>query len=147
MPVSEAAFRADLKNAMLAKDRVRTSVLRGVLAAAKNRAIELKQVGLDEPELVAILRREIKQRNETLDFARKGDRTDTAAELAEEIAVLEEYLPQQLGEEELRAAITTIVQDSSPTSIGPIMKELSTRYPGRVDGKLASRIAQELIRK
>ena len=147
MSISEEAFREDLRNAMLAKDRVRTSVLRAVLSAAKNRAIELKQPKIDDTELIAILRREIKQRNETLEFARKAARTDTASELAEEIAMLEEYLPNQLGEEELRAAIATIVADSSPTSIGPIMKELSSRYPGRIDGKLASRLAQESLRK
>ena len=66
---------------------------------------------------------------------------------ADELAVLDEYLPRQLGEEELRAAISTLVNDSGATSIGPIMKELSSRYPGRYDGKLASRIAQELVNK
>jgi uncharacterized protein YqeY len=147
MPITEEALRADLKNAMLAKERVRTSVLRALLAAAKNRAIELKQPALPESELVAIVRREIKQRNETLEFARKAERAETAAELAEEIALLEEYLPNQLGEEELRAAISTIVQDSGAKSIGPVMKELTARYAGRFDGKLASRLAQELTSK
>jgi len=145
--MSDQALREDLKNAMLAKDRVRTSVLRGVLAAAKNRAIERKETSLPEPELVAIIRREIKQRNETLEFARQGGRSETVAELTQELAVLDEYLPKQLGEEELRAAISTLVHDSGATSIGPIMKELSSRYPGRYDGKLASRIAQELVNK
>jgi uncharacterized protein YqeY len=145
--ISDQALRADLKNAMLAKDRVRTSVLRGVLAAAKNRAIERKEPALDETELIAIVRREIKQRNETLEFARQGGREETVAELTEELAVLDDYLPKQLGEEELRAAIATILSDSGATSIGPVMKELSSRYPGRYDGKLASRLAQELVRK
>lgn len=147
MAISEDALRADLKNAMLAKDRIRTSVLRALLAAAKYRAIERKATSLDEPEMVAILRREMKQRNETLEFARQGGRTETVAELAQELAVLEEYLPKQLGEEELRAAITTIVRDSGADSIGPVMKELTTRYAGRFDGKLASRLVQEAIRK
>jgi len=65
------------------------------------------------------------------------------AELQEELVVLEEHLPKQLDEAELRAAIGTIVADVGATSIGPIMKELASRYPGRYDGKLASRIAQE----
>src|SRR6185295_15985668 len=83
--MSDQALREDLKNAMLAKDRVRTSVLRGVLAAAKNRAIERKEALLPEPELVAIIRREIKQRNETLEFARQAGRSETVAELTEEL--------------------------------------------------------------
>jgi uncharacterized protein YqeY len=147
MPVDEKAFRADLKNAMLAQDRVRTRVLRGVLAAAKNRAIEKKVPALDEQELIAILRREVKQRNETLEFARQGGRDETVAELTVELAVLEDYLPKQLGEEELRAAITTIAKDTGAGSIGPIMKELSSRYAGRFDGKLASRLAQEALKR
>lgn len=147
MPISDRALRADLKNAMLAKDRVRTSVLRGVLSAAKNRAIERKEPLLDETELIAIVRREIKQRNETMEFARQAGRDETVAELTQELAVLEDYLPKQLGEEELRAAISTIVADSGASSIGPVMKELSSRYPGRYDGKLASRLAQELVHK
>jgi uncharacterized protein YqeY len=145
--ISDQGLRADLKNAMLAKDRVRTSVLRALIAAAKNRAIERKEPTLDETELIAIVRREIKQRNETMEFARKAGRDETVAELTQELAVLDGYLPKQLGEEELRAAITTIVSDCGATSIGPVMKELSSRYPGRYDGKLASRLAQEMVSK
>ena len=146
MAMSEEALRADLKNAMLAKDRVRTSVLRGVLAAAKNLAIEKKAAALGETDLLAILKRELKQRNETVEFARQGQRLDTVAELQAEIAILDEYLPKQLGEAELRAAIETIAADTKATSVGPIMKELSSRYPGRYDGKLASTVAQEILR-
>jgi uncharacterized protein YqeY len=147
MSLSEAALRADLKNAMLAKDAIRTRVVRAILAAAKNAAIEKRAASLEDQELVGIVKREVKQRNETIDFARQGGRDDTVAELQAEIAVLEDYLPKQLGEVELRAAIETIAADTGATSIGPVMKELSQRYPGRYDGKLASTIAQETLKK
>ena len=129
MAMSEEALRADLKNAMLAKDRVRTSVLRGVIAAAKNLAIEKKPEVLAESDLLSILKREIKQRNETVEFARQGQRLDTVADLQAEIAILEEYLPKQLGEAELRAAIETIAADTSATSVGPISSPLSGAAP------------------
>jgi uncharacterized protein YqeY len=142
--LNEAGLRADLKNAMLAKDVKRTRVLRGVLAAAKNIAIEKKVQSLGEQDLLTVLKREVKQRHESVDFARQAGRSGTVMELQEEIAMLEDYLPKQLGEAELRTAIETIVADTGAASIGPIMKELSSRYPGRYDGKLASRIAQEV---
>jgi uncharacterized protein len=143
----EEGLREDLKNAMLAKDATRTRVLRGVLAAAKNLAIEKKASALNEQDLLTIVKREVKQRHESVEFARQAQRSETVAELQEEIAMLEDYLPKQLGEPELRAAIETIASDMGATSIGPIMKELSARYPGRYDGKLASRIAQEIVGK
>lgn len=145
--LSEESLRTDLKRAMLAKDRTRTRVLRSILAVTKNAAIEKKVGMIDEADVLAVVKRELKQRNESLEFARQAARADTVAELQEDIAVLEDYLPKQLGEAELRAAVRTIVEDSGAASIGPIMKELSSRYPGRYDGKLASRIAQEALGK
>ena len=95
----------------------------------------------------AVLSRARKQRDESIVAFKNGNRPDLAATEEAQLAVILEYLPKQLGEEELRAAISTLVHDSGATSIGPIMKELSSRYPGRYDGKLASRIAQELVNK
>ena len=118
--LNEEGLRADLKNAMLAKDGTRTRVLRGVLAAAKNLAIEKKVPTLGEQDLLTILKREVKQRHESMDFARQAGRAETVAELQEEIAMLEDYLPKQLGETELRAAIETIAAETGAASIGPI---------------------------
>jgi len=143
--LDEKALRADLKKAMLARDAVRTRVARGVIAAVKNRMIELKSTELPENEILTILKREAKQRTEALEFARKAQREETVAELQAEMAVLEDYLPKQLGEPELRAAIETIAKSTGASSIGPVMKELSSRYPGRFDGKLASRLASEIL--
>jgi uncharacterized protein len=145
--LNEEGLRADLKNAMLAKDSTRTRIVRAVLAAAKNLAIEKKAPSLGEQDLLTVVKREVKQRHESAEFARQAGRSETVAELQAEIAMLEDYLPKQLGETDLRAAIETIVSDTGATSIGPIMKELSARYPGRYDGKLASRIAQEVVTK
>lgn len=144
--VDEEGLRAELKNAMLAKDRTRVRVLRAILAAAKNVAIEKKTPALEELDVLAVVKREMKQRQESLEFARQAGRAETVAELQEELIVLEEHLPKQLDETELRAAIGTLVADAGAASIGAIMKELASRYPGRYDGKLASRIAQEVLK-
>ncbi|RMD85995.1 MAG: GatB/YqeY domain-containing protein [Candidatus Dadabacteria bacterium] len=145
MAISEKAIRADLKEAMLAKDELRVRALRGLLAAIKNRAIEARGAELSEQDLVAIVKREIKQARETLEFARQGGRHETVAELEATLAVLESYLPAQLDEESLRREIEAIVEATGATTIGPVMKELAAKHAGRYDGKTASRIAAEVV--
>ncbi len=145
MQVNIDSLQADLKRAMLARDPRRVRVLRGVLAALKNRAIEKKGAALTGDDVLAVLKRERKQREESLDYARKADRVETVEELQAELAILEEYLPTPLSRDELRAAIQTIIEETGASAIGPIMKELNARFPGRIDGRLASALAHEAL--
>jgi hypothetical protein len=131
---------------MLAKDDLRTRVLRTTLAAIKNKAIEARTKELSETDLVAVMKREARQCGETLDFARKAGRADMVREHEAVLAILEGYLPSMLGETELKEAIQRIVAETGASAIGAIMKELGVRFPGRFDGKVASRIAGELLR-
>jgi uncharacterized protein YqeY len=144
MSPGEQKLRDDMKSALRAKDTLRTQILRAVLAAAKNRAIELRVDAIPEAELVAVLKREAKQRTESLEFARKAGREELIREHEAAVGIVESYLPKQLSEAELRAAIEAIVREIGATDIGPIMKELGRRHAGRYDGKLASRLAAEL---
>ena len=146
MSPGEQKLRDDMKTALRAKDAQRTQVLRAVLAAAKNRAIELRVDAVPESELVAVLKREAKQRTESLEFARKAGRDDLVREHEAAVAIVESYLPKQLSETELRAEIEVIVRETGAVDIGSIMKELGRRHAGRYDGKLASRLAGELAR-
>jgi uncharacterized protein YqeY len=146
VPLSETGLREDLRRAMLAKDDLRTRVLRTTLAAIKNKSIEARTKELAEPELVAVIKREARQCGETLDFARKAGRADTIREQEAILAILEGYLPALLGELELKDAIQRIVAETGATAIGAIMKELGARFPGRFDGKAASRIAADVLR-
>jgi len=134
-----------MKNALRTKDALRTRVLRAVLAAAKNRAIELRVDAIPESELIAVLKREAKQRAESLEFARKASREDLVREHEAAVAIVEGYLPRQMSEEELRSEIQLIMRETAATQIGPIMKELGRRHAGRYDGKLASRLAGEMV--
>ncbi len=145
MGLSEASFREDLKTAMRAADSLRVRVLRGLLAALKNRTIEARGESLSENDIVALVKREMKQTRETLEFARKGNRSETIEEQEQLLAVLEGYLPQQLGEQELRQVITGIVDSLADASIGVVMKALSAEHAGRFDGKTASRLVREAI--
>jgi hypothetical protein len=143
MSPGEQKLREDMKGALRAKDAQRTLVLRAVLAAAKNRAIELRVDEIPEAELVAVLKREAKQRAESLDFARKAGRDELVREHEAAVAIVESYLPKQLSEAELRAEIQAIMRETGAADIGSIMKELGRRHAGRYDGKLASRLVGE----
>jgi hypothetical protein len=145
MALSEQRLRDDLKVAMRAKDAMRLRVLRSVLAAIKNKAIERKPTPLGEADLVAVVTREAKQCRETLDSARNAGREETVAEHECMLAILESYLPRQLSDEELQSVVAEIVAKTGATSIGPVMKELSARYGGQFDGKKASAAAARLL--
>jgi len=144
MSPGEQKLRDDMKAALRAKDAQRTQILRAILAAAKNRAIELRIEAIPEVEFVAVLKREAKQRAESLDFARKAGREDLIAENAAAVAIVESYLPKQMSESDLRSAIDAIMRETSAGDVGSVMKEMTRRYAGLYDGKLASRLAGEI---
>jgi hypothetical protein len=141
--VSEAQLQENLKSAMKARAMETVYVLRGLIAAIKNVKVE-KQVGeLPEADIVALVRKEANKRSEAIEFARQGSRPDLVEQNEREKALLEQYLPQQFGAEELAAVIQQIAAEVGSTQIGPIMAKLRERHAGKFDGKLAS----ELIRK
>lgn len=144
--MTEPELRAALKQSMRDRDSLRSRVLRNVLAAIKNKAIETRSEPGDA-EIMAILKREAKQCGETLDFARKAGREDTVAEHEQVLAVLAELLPSQMDEAELRAAIAAIVEETGASAMGAVMKELGQRHAGSYDGKMASRLAAEAVNK
>ena len=138
---AESQLRKRLEAALRARDRTAAKILRNVMAAAKNRRIELKLAGdkpLDAKELMTILNREAKQTREALEFAEKAGRTSLVEEARAELALLEEMLPSQLSGDALRAAIEAIIEETGAEAIGPVMKELGARYAGGYDGREAS---------
>ena len=148
MSLSEAKLREDLKLAMRGRDELRTRVLRGLLAAIKNKSIEARGEELAESDLLAVVKKEAKQCSETLAFAREAGRTESVSEHEAVLTVLETYLPQQLGEQELRTEIAAIISDTGAegmSAMGQVMKELGARHAGRYDGKLASGLVREML--
>ncbi len=142
--VDEATLQSDLRDAMRARDMQRVYVVRGVIAAIKNLKIEKQVAELPEADLVAILRKELSRRVEAIQYAEKAGRADTAAQNQAEKAVLEKYLPAQLGEAQLEALIRELSAELGTTQIGPLMAELRKRHGGQYDGKLASEIIKKL---
>lgn len=138
---------ADLQKAMLEKDVVARDTLRMVKAELMNKEVELGRE-LDEAEAVAVLQRAVKTRQDSIEEYVKVARQDAADKERAEIAIVQRYLPKQLDEAETRAAAAALVAElglAGKKDFGRLMKELKARHGGNVDGKLASKIAGELL--
>ena len=132
-------INADLKKAMLERDEVTRDTLR---------MVKSELLTLDNPDELAVLSRAVKSRRDSIRSYLEGGRQDLADKEQAEIEVIERYLPKQLSEDEAREAISTIIEElglSSKKELGKVMKEVKTRYPGQIDGRMASSIAGQLL--
>ncbi len=143
----------DLKDAMRQGDERRKVVVRLLIAAIRNAEVDARTDGregiLSENDLLAIVRREVKQHEESLEEARKAHREDLSTEQSSELEILRAYLPQQLSREQVvEMARQTIVdiKATSPRQQGEVMKVLLPRLKGQADGKLVSEVVRELLR-
>ncbi len=126
-----------------AKDQLKLDVLRLLKTAAKNLLVELKRSSgsLDDAEMLDVILRQAKQRQDSITQYRDANRNDLADREAAELEVLQEYLPSMLTEEELQAVIEKAIADtgaSSPQEMGKVMNAIMAEYKGRVDGKVLS---------
>ena len=133
----------DIKNAMRAKDTTALNALRALKSALTNAAIEKGGLGtlLEEPEVLAVLRKQIKQRVDSCEQFEKADRPELAATEKTDIEILSRYLPTALPEEELVAMIEQAVVETGATGkadMGKVMKRSQELAEGRADGKLLS---------
>jgi uncharacterized protein YqeY len=147
MPEMLKKIENDVKDAMRAGDRPRVSTLRLLLSALKNEKIQAHRDLTDE-EIEAVIRRSVKQRKDSIEQYAKGGRQDLVDIEQAEMDLLQTYLPQGMSEQELESAVKSIIADRSITSrkeMGAVMKELMTRYKGKVDGRQAQEIAQRLL--
>ncbi|KIL41705.1 aspartyl-tRNA amidotransferase [Gordoniibacillus kamchatkensis] len=146
MSLSER-LNEDMKQAMKTQDKFKLSVIRMVRAAIKNIEIDTKRT-LDDNEVLDVLGREIKQRKDSLQEFEKAGRDDLAETVKAEIAVLNEYMPQQLTEEEVKAIVQQTIQEtgaSSKADMGKVMGALMPKVKGRADGKLVNQLVQQLL--
>lgn len=137
----------DWKTALKAKDRFTTSVISTARAAllfvekTDNRKLE-------EDEVITILAKEVKQRRESILEFEKGNRQDLVDECKAEIEILLKYLPQQLGEEEVKQIVKQSAEDLGANSIkdmGKVMSAVRPKVLGKVDGKLVSELVKEYL--
>ncbi|WP_424766705.1 GatB/YqeY domain-containing protein [Paenibacillus sp. sgz302251] len=138
----------DMKQAMKNQDKFKLSVIRMMRASVKNLEIDLKRP-LDDNEVLDILSREIKQRKDSLQEFKKAGRDDLVADLAVEIEIISQYLPEQLTEEEIQEIVTQTIHElgaSSKADMGKVMNALLPKTKGRADGKLVNQFVQQLLK-
>jgi len=143
----KAQIENELKEAMKAADKPRVSTLRMLLNDVKNEQIRAGEP-VDNDSFIRIVRKAIKQRKEASDQFRKGDRIELAEKEESEAELLQAYLPPEISEEVIRAAIQEVITEQSltaPAGMGVLMKAIMGRYPGQVDGSVVSRLARELL--
>lgn len=129
------------------KGKLRLSVLRMARAALKNAEINRRR-SLTEEEVIEVLAREVKQRQDAMEEYRRLGREDAAARLQEEIAILEEYLPARLTEEEIRELARDAIAKTGavgPRDMGRVMGYLMPQVKGRADGRRVNEIVKEML--
>jgi uncharacterized protein YqeY len=140
-------LKADMKEALKSKDKVKLSTIRMINSLIKNAEIE-KRGELTDDEIVQLLMKYAKQRREAIEMYEKGGRPDLVEKEKAELAVVESYLPEQLSEEELRQIVTQAIQELGATSVkdmGAVMKAVMPKVKGRADGSTVNRIVKELL--
>lgn len=142
----------DLKEAMRAQDQVSKRTIRSVIAAIKQAETQLdsagQRVALENEDILAIVAKQAKQRQESIAEYGKAGREDLVAEEQAELAILEEYLPRQLGREEIEAEARQAIEELGATGrqdMGKVMRLLMDRLRGRADGKVVNQVVTELL--
>jgi uncharacterized protein YqeY len=126
----------DLKTALKGGDKLRLMTVRGILSEITRLEKDVRREA-EEAEIIQIIKRERARRDESLEFARRGKRYDLITQYEAEAKILEAYLPDAVGEEELNAAVAAQITEGA-NQIGPIMKALRDQFGARLDGKMAS---------
>lgn len=140
-------IEAELKDAMKARDAERRDTLRLILNALKGSQKELQRP-LSEEEELQVMQRERKRRLEAADAFRAGGREEQAAAEERELAVLEEFMPEPLGEEEIEEIVDDVIAEVGATSmadLGRVMADVMPQIAGRADGSQVSQIVREKL--
>jgi len=141
-----------LKEALKSQDKIAVSTLRLILAALKDRDIAVRPErgddGLDDNEILQLLQKMVKQRDESIALYEQGKRQDLADRERAEVAIISRFLPKQMAGEELQQAIAGVVEAEKATSLkdmGRVMAALRTQYAGQMDFGKASGIVKGLL--
>jgi uncharacterized protein len=141
---------SDLKTAMREKNATKLGVLRMLKAAMTNAAIEKSsaQGELSDADAVQVIRKQVKQRQDSIESFEKGGRAELAAKEKEELSILQLYLPQAMSAEEVSKVVREMIAEVGATSkaqMGAVMKALQAKVAGRADGKTLSAEVQKQL--
>ncbi len=136
---------ADMKSAMKNKDKQKLSVIRMVKSSLQNEQIKLGRELTDDDSLT-VLNRELKQRKDSLHEFEQANREDLASKLRDEIVILDDYMPEQLSEEEVSAIVKETIDEvgaSTKADMGKVMGAVMPKVKGKADGGLVNRLVQQ----
>lgn len=137
----------DLKQAMRGGDKVRLSVIRLVMSAVKNTEIA-RRADLSDADILGVIAKEVKQRQESIEAFKQGNRHDLVAREEAELAILQEYLPEQMTREEIIAEARRIIEEVGAQGLsdkGKVMPKIIAQLKGRADGREINAVVTELL--
>jgi uncharacterized protein len=149
MALIKDQIQEDIKAAMRAKDSGRLSTLRLISAAIKQKEVD-ERISLDDAAVLAVLEKMVKQRKDSISQFQAGGREDLVKIEQDELAVLANYMPEQMSEAELRAAVQAAITQAAaagPQDMGKVMAILKPQLAGRADMGLASKLIKETLAK
>lgn len=140
-------LRADLKDAMRARDDVRKTTIRMALSALKNAQVA-KNADLTDDEELGVVSKEARQLKDAIVEYQRGNRQDLVDAATAQIEILQEYLPQPLGDDEVRVLVQAAIAEtgaSSPKQMGLVMRVLMPQVRGRADGQMVSQMVRTIL--
>lgn len=139
-------LEADYKAALKAGERLRVDTIRLIKAGVQGVAIEKRKATLDDQEVIQVLAQQAKQRQETIDSAKRSNRQDVVTQATQELALLKAYLPQPLSVDALKQLIEEAIKVVGPNQ-GQIMKHVMGRAAGAADGKTVNQFVSERLKR
>jgi len=144
----EEKFLNDYKDAMKSRDSLKSSVLSCLRAEIMNAAIAKKKAKLEDADIISVIKKQIKQREDSIEQFTKGNRPELADKEKKELEILKVYLPAQMPEEEVKKVIEEVLASTGASGIkdmGKVMKEVNTKLAGKADGKLVSDLVRQKL--
>lgn len=138
----------EIKDAMRSKDSLKLSTLRFLHSAIKNREIELRPNPMTDDESMGVIKKLVKQRKESIEQYKAGNRQDLVDQEAAELKILETYLPAQMTKEQVEKLVADVIASSGAKTVkdmGPVMKEVLAKSGGAADNKLVSELVRSKL--
>ena len=146
----KSKLKEELKESMLARDTLKTSVLRMLLSAINYYEIQKGGAGYEatDEDILAVVQKEAKQRRDSIEEFKKAGRQELVDKETKELEILKTYLPKQMGEEEIKKLVIEVIKETRASNIqeiGKVMGALMPKIKGKADGGLVSRIVRESL--
>ncbi len=150
--MNKQQLQEELKQSMLAKDALKTSVLRMLISAIGYSEIQKGGAGYmaTDEDVMSVIQKEVKQRKDSIEQFTNAQRLDLADKETKELEILKTYLPEQMGENQIREIVNETIRQIGATTVadmGKVMGALMPKVKGKADGTIVSKLVQEALRK